>query len=188
MGVYTLGLCTDWCMCLYDTNHWLINIYLWEEWCNNWSSYLILPLECYQHIDRIATEKTNSNTFNIFWDINLWKKYFHNIGIHNLFWFLNKKQTYIIVKLCFIINNSRYYQNKHFTSENLVYILMAAMKIISLPRKLILVLDVVTELNVWISITEASHISHLCIWQLQNLGSVIVLHLHDIKDAVCALK
>ncbi len=123
-----------------------------------------------------------------FLDINLWKKYFHNIGIHNLFWILNKKQTYIIVKLCFIINNSRYYQNKHFTSENLVYILMAAMKIISLPRKLILVLDVVTELNVWISITEASHISHLCIWQLQNLGSVIVLHLHDIKDAVCALK
>lgn len=45
----------------------------------------------------------------------------------------------------------------------------------------------VRQLDVRIAVTEASHIRHLGVRELQQSGSVFILHLHDVKDALYPL-
>ncbi|TRZ02210.1 hypothetical protein DNTS_030438, partial [Danionella cerebrum] len=43
------------------------------------------------------------------------------------------------------------------------------------------------ELNVGVAVAESRHICHLCIRELQEPSPVLVLHLHNVKDALYAL-
>lgn len=56
------------------------------------------------------------------------------------------------------------------------------------PLDVVLFRHFIRQLDVGVSVTEASHIGHLGIGQLQQCSSIFILHLHDVKDTLHALR
>lgn len=46
---------------------------------------------------------------------------------------------------------------------------------------------VVRKLDVGVAVTEARHVGHLPVCELQQRRSVLILHFHDVKDALHTL-
>ena len=53
-----------------------------------------------------------------------------------------------------------------------------------LPVNAVLLLYIKRHLDVGVLVTEAGHIGHLFLRQLQELVPFIILHLHHVKDAL----
>lgn len=55
------------------------------------------------------------------------------------------------------------------------------------PLDVVLLRHLVRQLDVGVAVTEASHVGHLGVRELQQGASVVVLHLHDVEDALHTL-
>lgn len=79
----------------------------------------------------------------------------------------------------------------HFFLCNIITIFLpsvsAAESSPSVPLDVVLFCHFVRQLDVGIAVTEASHVCHLSVWELQQSSSVFILHLHDVKDALHTL-
>lgn len=58
---------------------------------------------------------------------------------------------------------------------------------ILIPLDVVLFCHFIRQLNVGVAVTESSYICHLCIWELQQSSPVLILHFHDVKDALYTL-
>lgn len=55
------------------------------------------------------------------------------------------------------------------------------------PLNIVLLSHLVGQLDVGVAVTEASHVCYLTVGELQQPTALLILHLHDVEDALDSL-